>query len=116
MKIELRLMEDGKEVTKTYVSGFISALLFKEYNAIEQKNNPLEKEPTIEQYDELIKLMSKAFNNEFTIDEYWAGSDTYSFRDNIFRFICVVKGIPLEPTEEQLAKEKEKEGEKPVTP
>lgn len=116
LKIELRLEENGKEVTKTYVADFISALIYKEYNKLEQEFNALEKEPTLEQYDLLIALMAKAFKNQFTIDEYWTGSSTFSLRDNLFRFICEVKGIVLDPTPEQLEKEKEKEGEKPVTP
>jgi len=111
LKIELKFLEDGKEVTKTYVNEYISALIYKEYNKLEQEFNALIEEPTIDQYDLLIALLCRAFNNQFTIDEFWSGSSTYTLRKYLYEFILVVKGIPLEPTEEQLEKEKEKEKE-----
>jgi hypothetical protein len=116
MKIELRFKQGEETVTKTYVNDYISALIYKEYNKLEQKFNALEKEPTIEQYDKLIGLMCKAFDNQFTIDDFWNGSSTFSLRQTIFEFIMAVKGIPLEPTEEQKEKEKENEDKTPATP
>lgn len=111
MKVELKFLEDGKEVTKTYVNDYISALIYKEYNKLEQEFNALIEEPTIDQYDKLIGLLCKAFNNQFTIDDYWSGSSTFTLRKTLYDFILTVKGIPLEPTEEQLELEKEKEKE-----
>jgi hypothetical protein len=107
MKIELRLKEGEKKVTKMFENAFIPALVFRKYYELEQEFNVLNEEPTIEQMDKVIALMVEAFENQFTIDEVWAGLSTFTLPEKIFEFVLTVKGVKINPTEEDLKKESE---------
>ncbi|MDF2788685.1 MAG: hypothetical protein K0S80_1783 [Neobacillus sp.] len=107
MKIELRLQEGEKQVTKTFENTYISALIFRKYYELEKEFNVLNVEPTIEQMDKVIALMVEAFNHQFTIEEAWAGLSTFTLPEKIFEFVLTVKGVKMNPTDEDLKKESE---------
>ncbi|MCM3536599.1 phage tail assembly chaperone G [Priestia endophytica] len=85
-----------EEVTE-YQTPFVSGLIYRKYMELVEKNVDYVKEaPTMEQLDDLIALIVEAFQNQFTIDEFYAGQSTQVMKEKITEFIFFALGIPMD--------------------
>ena len=92
--MELVLRINGKE--KTMTSPFISGMTYKKYIALKEHVDYLKESPTIKQLDSLIQLIVEAFDKQFSVDEFYAGLNSYLFREKIAEFCLIAEGIPLD--------------------
>jgi len=105
---------DGKE--KEFQTPFISALTYRKYLKLKANNvDYIRQNPTADQLDELVALVVNAFNNQFTIDEFYAGLTTLEFREKLIEFILLTEGVPL-ATEEEAMDEVKEQMEEDATP
>lgn len=105
---------DGSE--KEFQAPYISALTYRKYLGLKANNvDYIRENPTAEQLDELVALVVNAFNNQFTIDEFYAGLTTLEFREKLIEFILLTEGVPL-ATEEEAMDEVKEQMEEDATP
>jgi hypothetical protein len=91
--------------TKEYQTPFVSGLVYRKYMELSQKVDYLNEAPTVEQMDDLVGLIVEAFNDQFTINEFYAGLSSDAMREYFIYFIFVVIGVPMEKELDEETKE-----------
>jgi hypothetical protein len=77
---------------KTFDSGFVAALYFREYLEMAKDmdfNNMLP-----EDYNKMFGLMARAFQNQFTADQLWNGIGVDQLDNVVVEFIQFLNGKP----------------------
>jgi hypothetical protein len=109
MKVTLNIAGKAKEYQTPYISG----LVYRQYMLLSEKVDYLKEAPTVEQMDDLIALIVTAFNNQFTVDEFYAGLPIEVLREKMVEFVFRVMGVPIN---EELDEETKENFEEDATP
>lgn len=86
--MQITLNIEGKE--KTFESGFVPALHYREYLKLSKEMDF--RKMTEKDYDDLIGLMTKTYNTQFTVDEFWNGVDVAKLDSVIAEYIYLLSG------------------------
>jgi len=81
MKIDLMI----GEAEKTFRAEFVSGLVFRKFLELRTKHNLNDMEE--EAVEEVVGLIVQAYNNQFTVDEFWSGKDARKIMPTISEFL-----------------------------
>lgn len=81
--MKINLMIDEKE--KTFKADFVPGLVFRKFLELKTKYDLADMEK--EAVEETVGLIVTAYNNQFTIDEFWEGIDGREIMPTIADFL-----------------------------
>lgn len=76
---------------KTFANDFVKARVFR--HALKLNQELRNAEISVELFDKLVEFVVIAFNNQFTIDEFWDGIDADKLQNEVMRVFNEVLGL-----------------------
>lgn len=84
MQITLRINKEDK----TFHTDFIPGLIYRKF--LERRTQI--DYTKVESYDEIVGFLVSAYDNQFTVDEFWKGIDSRNVEETILDFIAEMTG------------------------
>ncbi|MFY0521163.1 phage tail assembly chaperone G [Lysinibacillus sp. UGB7] len=89
MQYKLRI--NGEE--KTFTNDFVKARVFRNALKMNEKMSNEGDKVSVETFDEMIGFVVSVFDNQFTVDDVWDGSEAGDFQNEIMRVFHSVLNI-----------------------
>lgn len=89
MKVVLRI--DGKD--KTFTNDFVKGRIFRNAMLLNEKLKNEGAEISVELFDLMIEFVVSAFDNQFTVDDFWDGIEAHKLQSEVMRVYNEILGL-----------------------